>query len=90
MKRTDIGKGRYHDQGGQEYHKQIVHTPKGPVEISGFVEVPRLTANKRTWKIWFERFIDRIKYLEIRNTIIGEFNSGKIRISKWKNRKDIK
>jgi len=64
MKKTDIGKKNTYKQGGQENLTNIVQTPIGEVKVPAFVRVPKLKASKRTWKIWFERFIEFPKKMD--------------------------
>ena len=58
MRKTEIGKGKFHNQGGQEFKPQTVQTPFGELIVPGFVRVPRMDASARTWRIWKERFVD--------------------------------
>lgn len=54
---------------------QIVNTPFGKMEISCNIRVPKMSANKRTWKIWYKRFIEgHKKYTDFLKTKQVEYN----------------
>jgi hypothetical protein len=64
MRITDIGKGKLYEQGGQEHKWQTVNTPYGQLDVPSFVRIPRLKASKRTWKVWYKRFIEHPKNMK--------------------------
>lgn len=47
--------------GGQKDKIQEVNTPFGKLTISCNIEIPKLSASKRTWKVWYKRFIETPK-----------------------------
>lgn len=87
MKKTDIGKGQIYAQGGQEFKSQRVKTPFGILTVPGFVRVPPLSASKRTWRVWYARFVERPEQLEAtrKQRVQNEVAAASLR--KWKNKK---
>ena len=57
MRKTDIGKRSNHKFNKQDIKTNTHNTPFGVLELPAFVRVPRKHANRRTWKIWYERFV---------------------------------
>lgn len=43
--------------GGQKEKIQEVNTPFGKLIIYCNIRVPKLSASKRTWKVWYKRFV---------------------------------
>lgn len=69
MKITDIPEIEINDvyynrDGGQKRKLQEVNTPFGKLTVSCNIRVPKLSASKRTWKIWYKRFVDTPKELK--------------------------
>lgn len=69
---------------GQSIKYQRVKTPFGDIVISCNVKTPRLSASRRTWNLWFRRFVnvrldDNCSHL----TFINRLNFQKT-IDSWK------
>jgi len=59
MRKTDIPDAPNMNYANSQRIKiQHVQTPFGMIAVDSTVRVPKLSASKRTWKIWFSRFVD--------------------------------
>lgn len=58
MRKTDIPETLNFDWAkAQRIKNQVVTTPYGDIWVDGTVRVPSLNASKRSWDLWFKRFV---------------------------------
>ena len=68
MKKTDIPETvSFNDANGQEWKNQKVATPYGFIWVRCNTRVPKLSASKRQWDLWFIRFVQNREHHEYMN-----------------------
>lgn len=61
---------------GQQSRSQDVKTPWGIVRVWGNTRVPKLSASKKVWQKWFDRFIASRERDEITEATFSKYSAG--------------